>query len=80
MHLTMASTAKMGDRIVLLDATRTNNTNAWIINPNGLSINTPGLGTGTWTVNTQGIQYELIYFESTRNGNLSGWIIRETTP
>ena len=80
MHLTMPSTAKMGDRIVLLDATRTNNTNAWIINPNGLSINTPGLGTGTWTVNTQGIQYELIYFESTRNGNLSGWIIRETTP
>ena len=79
MNLIMPSSAKMGDTIVLIDATRTNNTNSWIIDPNGLKIHTPGSGTGTWTVNTQSVQYELVYFESTRSTGLTGWVIRETT-
>jgi len=76
MHLTMPSTAKMGDRIVLLDATGTVSTNNWIINPNGLSIETPGNGTATWTIGAV-LQYELVYFESTRTQ--SYWIVKETT-
>ncbi len=79
MNLTMPNSAKMGDRIVLIDATRTNHTNSWIIDPNGLRINTPGSGTATWTVNTQGVQYELVYFVSTRSAGLTGWVVRETT-
>ena len=78
MNLIMPSSAVMGDRITLIDATRSNNTNSWLINPNGLSIQTPGSGTSTWTVNSQGIQYELVYFVSTRSSGMTEWIIRTT--
>ena len=76
MNLTMPSTAKMGDKIVLIDATGTASSNTWIINPNGLSIDTPGNGTGTWAIGTGKVQYELVYFVSTRTS--SEWIVRET--
>tara|TARA_B110001454_G_C12487648_1_gene337057 strand:- start:89 stop:544 length:456 start_codon:yes stop_codon:yes gene_type:complete len=78
MNLTMPSSAVMGDKIILLDATRTNHTNSWIINPNGLDITSPGSGTSTWTVNALGTQYELVYFVSTRSAGLSGWVVRNT--
>ena len=76
MNLIMPDTAKMGDKIVLIDATKTAGNNSWIINPNGLSIDSPGNGTATWTLGTAGIQYELVYFVSTRSS--SEWIVRET--
>ena len=47
-----------------------------IINPNGLRIDSPGNGTATWTLGTAGIQYEFVYFVSTRS--TSEWIVRET--
>ena len=78
MNLIMPSSAVMGDRITLLDATRTNSIISWIINPNGLSIQTPGSGTNNWTINTLGIQYELVYFVSTRSSGLTEWIVRTT--
>jgi len=77
MHLSLPSTAKTGDKIVLLDATETANTNNWLINTNGgvvMGQNQPG---GQWTVATMGVQYELVYFESTRFSDY--WIVRETT-
>ena len=76
MNLIMPDTAKMGDKIVLIDATKTAGNNSWIINPNGLRIDSPGNGTATWTLGTAGIQYELVYFVSTRSS--SEWIVRET--
>ena len=76
MNLIMPSTAKMGDKIVLIDATGTASSNTWIINPNGLRIDTPGNGTGTWAIGTGKVQYELVYFVSTRTS--SEWIVRET--
>ena len=74
MNLTMPSTAKIGDKIVLIDATRTAGTNSWIIDPNGLPIETPGNGTSNWTIGTSAVQYELVYYK----GNV-GWIVRETS-
>ena len=79
MNLTMPSSAKMGDTIILMDATSTAGTNSWIIDPNGLKIHTPGSGTSTWTVSSVDVQYELVYFESTRSTGLTGWIIRVTS-
>ena len=79
MNLTMPSSAKMGDTIILMDATSTAGTNDWIIDPNGLKIHTPGNGTSTWTVSTVDVQYELVYFESTRSAGQTGWIIRVTS-
>ena len=79
MNLTMPSSAKMGDTIILMDATSTAGTNDWIINPNGLKIHTPGSGTSTWTVSSVDVQYELVYFESTRSAGQTGWIIRVTS-
>ena len=79
MNLTMPSSAKMGDTIILMDATSTAGTNSWIIDPNGLKIHTPGSGTSTWTVSTVDVQYELVYFESTRSAGQTGWIIRVTS-
>jgi hypothetical protein len=79
MNLTMPSSAKMGDRIVLLDATRTSGSNAWIISPNGIEVLGATIANGVWTVNTAGVQYELVYFESTRSSSESGWVVRETT-
>ena len=79
MNLTMPSSAKMGDTIILMDATSTASTNSWIIDPNGLKIHTPGSGTSTWTVSSVDVQYELVYFESTRSAGLTGWIIRVTS-
>ena len=76
MNLIMPDTAKMGDKIVLIDATKTAGSNSWIINPNGLRIDSPGNGTATWTLGTAGIQYEFVYFVSTRS--TSEWIVRET--
>ena len=79
MNLTLPSTAKMGDRIVLLDATRTTHTNSWVIDTNGIEVLGQSQPSGEWTVNTQGVQYELVYFESTRSSSESGWVVRETT-
>ena len=79
MNLTLPSTAKMGDRIVLLDATRTTHTNSWIINTNGIEVLGESQPNGVWTVNIQGVQYELVYFESTKNASNNGWVVRETT-
>ena len=76
MNLIMPDTAKMGDKIVLIDATKTAGSNSWIINPNRLRIDSPGNGTATWTLGTAGIQYEFVYFVSTRS--TSEWIVRET--
>ena len=77
MNLIMPSSAVMGDRIILLDATKTSSTNSWIINPNGLSIQFPGSGTGTWTVSSSNPypKYELVYFVSTRNSGLTEWLV-----
>ena len=77
MNLTMPSSAVMGDRIILLDATKTSSTNSWIINPNGLSIQFPGSGTGTWTVSSSNPypKYELVYFVSTRSSGLTEWLV-----
>jgi hypothetical protein len=79
MNLTLPSTAKMGDRIVLLDATRTCGTHSWIINTNGIEVLGESQPNGVWTVNIQGVQYELVYFESTKNASNNGWVVRETT-
>ena len=77
MNLIMPSSAVMGDRIILLDATKTSSTNSWIINPNGLSIQFPGSGTGTWTVSSSNPypKYELVYFVSTRSSGLTEWLV-----
>ena len=77
MNLIMPSSAVMGDRIILLDATKTSSTNSWIINPNGLSIQFPGSGSGTWTVSSSNPypKYELIYFVSTRSSGLTEWLV-----
>ena len=79
--LTMPSSAKMGDTIVLIDATRSLQSNCtWRIDPNGLKIHTPGSGLSTWSITgNAGIQYKLVYFESTRLASLSGWVVREIT-
>jgi hypothetical protein len=78
MNLIMPSSAVMGDRMIWIDATRTNNTVTWIVNPNGSNIIYPGNGTSSWTINSQGTQYELIYFVSTRSSGYSGWTVRDT--
>ena len=78
MNLIMPSSAVMGDRMIWIDATRTNNTTAWIVNPNGSNIIYPGNGTSSWTINSQGTQYELIYFVSTRSSSFTGWTVRDT--
>ena len=77
MNLTMPSSAVMGDRIILLDATKTSSTNSWIINPNGLSIQFPGNGTSTWTISSSNPypKYELVYFVSTRSSGLTEWLV-----
>ena len=77
MNLIMPSSAVMGDRIILLDATKTSSTNSWIINPNGLSIQFPGSGTGTWTVSSSNPypKNELVYFVSTRSSGLTEWLV-----
>ena len=77
MNLTMPSSAVMGDRIILLDATKTSSSNSWIINPNGLSIQYPGSGTSTWTISssTPYPKYELIYFVSTRSSGFNEWLV-----
>ena len=77
MNLIMPSSAVMGDRIILLDATKTSSTNSWIINPNGLSIQFPGNGTSTWTISSSNPypKYELVYFVSTRSSGLTEWLV-----
>ena len=77
MNLIMPSSAVMGDRIILLDATKTSSTNSWIINPNGLSIQFPGNGTSNWTISssTPYPKYELIYFVSTRSSSFTEWLV-----
>ena len=77
MNLIMPSSAVMGDRIILLDATKTSSTNSWILNPNGLSIQFPGNGTSTWTISSSNPypKYELVYFVSTRNSGLTEWLV-----
>lgn len=77
MNLTMPSSAVMGDRIILLDATKTAITNSWIVNPNGLSIQYPGNGSSNWTISssTPYPKYELIYFVSTRSSGLTEWLV-----
>ena len=77
MNLIMPSSAVMGDRIILLDATKTSSSNSWIINPNGLSIQFPGNGTSTWTISSSNPypKYELVYFVSTRSSGLTEWLV-----
>ena len=77
MNIIMPSSAVMGDRIILLDATKTSSSNSWIINPNGLSIQYPGSGTSTWTISssTPYPKYELVYFVSTRSSGFNEWLV-----
>jgi hypothetical protein len=70
----------MGDTIVLIDATRClGANNSWVIDTNGIEVLGATIATGVWNVNTAGVQYELVYFESTRSASESGWVVRETT-
>ena len=72
MNFILPSSAKMGDTIQLIDATRVQAINNWIINPNGLSI--AGSGTGNYTISS-GDSLEFVYFESTRSTSLNAWIV-----
>ena len=72
MNFILPSSAKMGDTIQLIDATRVQTINNWIINPNGLSI--AGSGAGNYTISS-GDSLEFVYFESTRSTSLNAWIV-----
>ena len=72
MTFILPSSAKMGDTIQLIDATRVQTINNWIINPNGLSI--AGSGAGNYTISS-GDSLEFVYFESTRSTSLNAWIV-----
>ena len=79
MNLIMPSSAIMGDRLTLIDATKTSNSNTWIINPNGLSIQSPGNGTSTWHLSQQAVSMQLVYFVSTRNSGFNEWVLTQTS-
>jgi len=79
MNLIMPSSAIMGDRLTLIDATKTSNSNTWIINPNGLSIQSPGNGTSTWNLSQAAVSLQFIYFVSTRNSSYNEWLLTQTS-